>query len=48
MKGKGRLIRLAEWMESCPEPDVNAIRHSDTLWEEMDKVIGALRDDTLR
>ena len=45
-KGKSRLIRLAESMESCPEPDVNAIKHCDALWKDVDKVISALRDDT--
>ena len=33
-------------MESCPEPDVNAIKHCDALWKDVDKVISALRDDT--
>jgi hypothetical protein len=45
-KGKGRLIRLAESMESCPEPDVNAIKRCDALWTDVDQVISALRDDT--
>ena len=33
-------------MESCPEPDVNAIKHCDALWKDVDEVISALRDDT--
>ena len=37
---------MAESMKSCPEPDVNAIKHCDALWKDVDKVISALGDDT--
>ena len=45
-KGKTRLIRLAESMEACPHPDVNAIKDCSDLWSDVDRVISALRDES--
>ena len=45
-KRKTRLIRLAESMEACPHPDVNAIKDCSDLWSDVDRVISALRDES--
>ena len=38
VKGKSGLIRLVESIESCPELNVNVIKHCDALWKDVDQV----------